>query len=434
MPKQGPSARRHLPFAQPALVLCLALAAGPVLAAGVDDAELAELRATLAALQARIAVLEAQAAAGSAGDPAPEAKTAPQLDAGPGLDIAAAGDGAAHFGIGGRIHYEAYAFDRDQRPATGGSEFRRARFQIEGEAAGWGYRLQAELSGRNTDLRDVYLERRFGDSTLTLGQFKPFRSMEDLTSSNDVALMERSFNSSAGLFADRQWQQGLGLLHAHGSGSLGVSVFNLREDNTPRNEGWGSAVRATWAPHFNARDLLHLGAWWSHEQGGRDTPATAIKPAYGGRRGPEALLFESAAGSDFKQRSTGLELAGRRGSLHWQGEWTRTTLTGVAGEAHIEGRYLEAGWLFGGVRAYDRGEGVFAAPVGIGPGGLWELVARGEQMHRRDLTGFAVRRWVLGLNWYASEDVRFMLNLTSGQDDATGDSPRQLALRAQYVF
>lgn len=401
---------------QPVLALLLALAASPTLATGPDAAELAELRATLTALQARIATLEAQ------------------VEAGPGLDIAAVGDEAAQFGIGGRIHYEFYAFDNDLRPATGGSEFRRARVQVEGEAAGWGYRLQAEFSGRNTDLRDVYLERSFGDRTLTIGQFKPFRSMEEMTSSNVAALMERSFNSSAGLFADRQWQQGVGLLQAYAAGSLGVSVFNLREDNTPRNEGWGSAVRATWAPHLDARDLLHLGAWWSHEQGRRDTPAHAIKLAYGGRRGPEALLFESAAGPDFKQRSGGLEFAGRRGSLHWQGEWTRTTLAGNAGSARIEGRYLEAGWLFGGVRDYDLGEGVFAAPVEVGAGGLWELVARGEQMHRRDRAGFAVRRWVLGLNWYASDDVRFMLNLTTGQDDASGDEPRQLALRAQYVF
>ena len=433
MLRQRRPARTFSPLRQPVLALCLALAASPVLAA-TSEAELAELRATLAALQARIAVLEAQAAAGTTRAETPKAEIAPQLDAGPGLDIAAAGDGAAHFGIGGRIHYEIYAFDRDLRPVTGGSEFRRARVQVEGGAAGWTYRLQAELSGRNTDLRDVYLQRALGDSLLTIGQFKPFRSMEELTSSNDAALMERSFNSSAGLFADRQWQQGVGLLHAHGSGSLGVSVFNLREDNTARNEGWGSAARATWAPHLDARDLLHLGAWWSHEQGGRDTPASAIKPAYGGRRGPEALLFEGAAGSGFMQRSGGLELAGRRGSLHWQGEWTRTTLAGVVGEARIEGRYLEVGWLFGGVRGYDLGEGVFAAPADVGPGGLWELAARSEQMHRRDRAGFAVRRWVLGLNWYASEDVRFMLNLTSGQDDASGDEPRQLALRAQYVF
>jgi len=433
MPRQGPPARTLWPLRRSALALCLTLATNPLLAS-TREAELAELRATLTALQARIAVLEAQVVAGAARTPRPEAELPLQLDAGPGLDIAVAGNGAAHFGIGGRIHYEAYAFNRDLRPATGGSEFRRARVQVEGEAAGWGYRLQAELSGRNTDLRDVYLQRAFGDSILTIGQFKPFRSMEELTSSNDAALMERSFNSSAGLFADRQWQQGVGLLHPHGAGSLGVSVFSLREDNTPRNEGWGSAVRATWAPRFDTRDLLHLGAWWSQERGGRDTPAYAIELSYGGRRGPEALLFEGAAGSGFMQRSGGLELAGRRGSLHWQGEWTRTTLAAVVGEARIEGRYLEAGWLFGGVRGYDLGEGVFAAPADVGPDGLWELVARGEQMHRLDRTGVAVRRWVIGLNWYASEEVRFMLNLTRGQDDASGDEPRQLALGAQYVF
>ncbi|MBS3960029.1 MAG: hypothetical protein KGZ52_11615 [Xanthomonadaceae bacterium] len=431
---------RTIPRSRPLITtLLLALAASPALAAdpapAADprDAALAELRAQVEALQARIAALEAQSRAAPVGSEATRPEM-PAVAAGPGLDIEVAGSSPAAFGIGGRIHYEAYAFDRDLRPATGGSEFRRVRVQVEGEAAGWGYRVQAELSGRHTDLRDVYLQRAFGDSMLTIGQFKPFRSMEELTSSNDAALMERSFNSAAGLFADRQWQQGVGLLHAHGAGSLGLALFKLREDNTPRNEGWGGSVRATWAPYFDDRDLLHLGAWWSHEQGGRDTPAFAIQPAYGGRRGPEALLFEAAPDRDFSQRSGGVELAGRRGSLHWQGEWTRTTVAGPVGEARIAGAYLEAGWLFGGVRGYELGEGVFAAPLEVGRGGLWELVARGERMHRRDLHGFALRRWVLGLNWYASEDLRFMLNLTEGRDEASGDAPRQLAVRAQYVF
>lgn len=428
-----------LPAARPhrlAIALLLAFAATPALAAADPrDAALAELRAQLEVLQARIAALEAQAGAAST-SPASVAEAAParlQIDAGPGLEIEDAERDSA-FGIGGRIHHDLYVFDRDQQPATGGSEFRRVRVQVEGHAAGWDYRVQAELSGRDTDLRDVYLERAFGNSSLTLGQFKPFRSMDELTSSNDASLMERGFGSAAGLFADRQWQQGVGLRHAHAAGSLGISVFSLREDNTPRNEGWGSAARATWAPRHDAERLLHLGAWWSHEQGGRNTPAYALELAYGGRRGPEALLFQAVGGDDFAQRSAGLELAGRDGSLHWQGEWTRARLAGVAGDARIEAAYLQAGWMFGGVRAYDLGDGVFDGPLHIGAGGLWEVVARAEQMHRRDQPGLAVRRWVLGLNWYANDDLRFMLNLTGGQDDASGDAPRQLALRTQYVF
>jgi hypothetical protein len=133
----------------------------------------------------------------------------------------------------------------DQRPARGGSEFRRVRLGIDGEAAGWGYRAQLEMSGSNVDLRDANVERELGRALLTLGQFKPFRSMEELTSSNDLGAMERGFASGTGIFAQRQRQQGIGLLQPLRAGGIGISAFSLREDNTPRSEGWGSAARAT---------------------------------------------------------------------------------------------------------------------------------------------------------------------------------------------
>ncbi len=432
--------------ARTALAVALGAALAPVVATAADipAAEVTALRAEIAALQARLDALEARAGNASAAVGAPAAEpvaaapaagapaAAPTVAAGPGLEIESA-DGESSFEIAGRIHYDVYAHDADQVPSTGGSEFRRARVQVEGSAAGWGYRVQAELSGRNTDLRDVYLERGFGDSTLTIGQFKPFRSMDELTSSNDITAMERGFGSAAGLFADRQWQQGVGWLTGFGRGSLGVSAFSLREDNTARNEGWGTAARGTWAPLLGDDRLVHLGAWYSLENGGDDTPGTTVEVAYGGRRGPEALLFESLDGPDFEQRSAGLEFAGLRGGFHWQGEWSRATVAGPGGDGRLEAAYLQAGWLFGGVREYDVGEGVFGSPVDIGEG-LWEVVARVDRIRLRDAAGVEARRFVIGTNWYVNEQLRFMLNWTQGEDVATGDEPSQLALRAQYVF
>ena len=436
-----PPQRRH-PIAT-ALVLALA-AASPLAAqpaanepAVVPAAEVEALRAELVRLQARLAALEARAAA--APEPAPTPAPAPEpepaaaaVTGGPGLAVAE-DDGARGFEIGGRIHFDAYANRDDQVPTTSGTEFRRARFQIEGEAADWGYVLQVETSGGIADLRDVYLTRGLGDSTLYIGQFKPFRSMEELVSSNDLSTLERGFGSAAALFDGRQWQQGVGLLTEYAQGTLGVSAFTLREDNTRRNEGWGAAARGTWTPLRDGDRLVHLGAWYSLEDGGRNTPATAVEVAYGGRRGAEALLFESVAGSAFEQRAAAIEFAGTLGGFHWQGEWTRATLAGAAGDGRIEASYLQAGYLFGGVREYDPGEGAFGSPADVGAG-LWEAVARIDHARLVDAPGIEVLRYVLGVNWYASDDVRFMLNWTVGEDRATGDDPSQLALRAQYVF
>ncbi len=416
-----------MPPAVPATVrrCALALACLPALwptAAWSVEASpetLAALRAEIAALQARLAALEARAA--EPAEPA-EAASAPKVDAAPPEPV---------IDVGGRLHYDVYAHDTDRVPATSGSEIRRARVHVEGEASGWGWRVQAELSARTTDLRDVYLRRSVGANTLTIGQFKPFRSMDELTSSNDGTTMERGFVSGAGLFADRPWQQGVGVAHRFARGSLSGALFSLREDNSPRNEGLGASARGTWVPVLDAARLVHLGAWYSVESGGEGTPAITYDVAYGGRRGPQAVLFESLGGPGFEQRTGGLEFAGRSDGFHWQGEWSRASVAGAQRNGELEASYLQMGYLFGGVREYDVAEGVFGSPEDVGEG-LWEVVARVDHLRLRD--GAAARRFVLGTNWYVNEHLRLMLNWTRGEDEATGDEPSQLAFRTQYVF
>lgn len=422
---------RRLPLA---LAIATGWAAAPALAVGAETdpaiaAEMAALRAELSRLQARLEQLEARAQAPSVAS-APAATAT--VVAGPGLDVESA-DGERSFSIGGRLHYDLYAHDSGRREATGGTEFRRARVHVDGAAAGWNYRVQVELAGGNVDLRDVYVERELAGGTMTIGQFKPFRSLEELTSSNDISVMERGFTSASGLFADRQWQQGIGWLRPLPAGSLGLSVFSLREDNTRRNEGWGAAARGTWAPVLDEQRLVHLGAWGSHERGGERTPAVEIAAAYAGRRGPAAFLFVSAAGSHFEQRSAGLEFAGRLGGFHWQSEWSRATLAGPDRDGRLDAAYLQAGWVFGGARAYDAEEGVFDGLEEVGDG-RWEAVARVDRIRLREVGGIEARRFILGITRYVNDDLRLMLNWVDGEDRSFDDETGQLAFRIQQVF
>uniref|UniRef100_UPI002FE39E75 porin n=1 Tax=Silanimonas lenta TaxID=265429 RepID=UPI002FE39E75 len=103
------------------------------------------------------------------------------------------------------------------------------------------------------------------------------------------------------------------------------------------------------------------------------------------------------------------------------------------GSGTLEGGYAQLAWLPGGQRAYDAGDGVFGSPKNIGRG-LWEVVARLDHLRDADRSGVDLSRWSLGLNWYASPQVRFMLQWTQGRDEASGDDPGQLGFRAQYVF
>lgn len=449
VPLVNPS--RHRPLHRMlaiAVFVAVALCCAPALAAPSDAAVLSELRAEVEALRARLVALESRLAAvgdatGESALPAeavaeavvePPAATAPavELRAGPGLRATEVASGGA-FRIGGRIHYDAYVFGGDAGGPIGGSEFRRARVQAEGSAAGWDYKVQLEMSGRDIDLRDVYLQTKVADGTLTLGQFKPHRSLEELISSNDISVMERGFTTASGLFTGRQWQQGIGFLRGGESGSLGISASTLRKDTTPRNEGFGLAVRRTWAPILEQDRLLHLGLWGSVERGGQGTPAMAVDAAWAGRRGPNAAIFRGPAGREAGLDAIGLEFAGVQGPFHWQAEWARGRFDALPRDATVDASYLQLGWLVGASRGYVVGEGLFKRPKPA-TGGGWEFIARADRVRRVDVDEVGATRVVLGLNWYATDQVRLMLNWTRGSDEAADADGHQWGLRAQYVF
>jgi phosphate-selective porin OprO and OprP len=409
--------------------------------------EIALLKAQLQALQARIEQLEARSLA-SGGDaeaqePLPaapvaaaEAPKAPVVDTRGGLKVATA-DKAFEMSLGGRVHMDAYAFDRDLAAAIGTTEFRRARLTLQGKAYGWDYKLEQDFAaGSNLDgLRDAYIATSLFGGKAIIGQFKPFRSMEELTSSNEILMMERPFASSNGLFNGRQFQQGVGYLRAGDHYTAGFSMFNLRSAAGPRNEGRGVAGRATFAPINDEARTLHLGAWASHEDlrlGSGDIAAVAN---YAGRRGPVQTIAVTTSASSGEVTAYGVEAAGAFGPAFVQGEYVRAGFGQQGGtDTSVETYYVQGGWLFGGThKPYKTAIGVFGSPK-VGDGGQWELTARYDAIRNRDVVGLDVRSWILGLNYYVNPSLRFMLNYTQGDNRATGDETGQYALRAQFAF
>lgn len=422
------------------LLLSALLASTPAVADSdpATAAEITTLRAELAALAARLAELEARAAP-------PAAPTAAPVEATPGVASAPppapAAPAAAPEGptvtLGGRMHFDAYAFDQDQVAVTGGTELRRMRLQVDAEFGDWAFEFQHDLApgGSLDGLRDLHLTRKFGDWSLRFGHLKPARVMDELTSSNNLPLMERSPVSATGLFAGRQFQQGINLAHGGASHSLAATIFNTRSAGAPRNEGLGFALRGTVVPWQNDAGVLHLGGWYSREDSAEGTPLVSALSNYGGRRGPQRIVASTVAGARGGIDAAGLELAGHQGRWRVQGEWGYADyLQAVGADQRVQAGYLQAGVLLGdGAHRYKAAEGIYAGPKpGSDPLGLWELSARVDRIYREN--GPDYRSQILGLTWYATPGLRFMLNYTRGEDVLTGDRPRQLALRAQYAF
>ncbi len=438
---------------QTVLVTALALAAASPLSARAQaqdrDAEIAALRAQLAQLQARIEALETAPEATSptrAGEasipapataaPVPAAAAAPKVETEGGLKVVSA-DEAFSFAVGGRIHFDAYAFDRDQAAATGTTEFRRARLTLQGKAYGWDYKFEQDFAAGDVleGFREVHISRAAFGGKVTIGHFKPYRAMEELTSSNDLLMMERPFASATGLFSGRQFQQGVGYLHAGDHHTAGFSLFNLRNASGTRNEGVGASGRVTYAPIATDDSTLHVGAWASREdlnQGSADISATAN---YAGRRGPSQDIATTTGASGAQVTAYGIEAAGSFGPLFFQGEYAHASFgQPVGADEDVVTWYLQGSWLLnGGHKAYKSATGVFASPE-VGEGGLWELTARYDTIENRDVAALEATAWILGMNYYVNPNLRFMFNYVRGEDAFTGDRTGQYALRTQFTF
>lgn len=427
------------------LAVALAVAAGTspmAFAQNVSSDELAALRQQIAALQAKVNELEERANAqqdiniSSKEEYDRLAENLPKVETKGGLKVTSA-DKKFEIALGGRIHFDAYAFDRDVAAVTGTSEFRRARLTLQGKALGWDYKMEQDFAGgSNLDgLRDLYIARTFGPGKLTIGHFKPYRSMEELTSSNEILMMERPFASATGIYGGRQFQQGVGYLVSRPNYTVGASVFNLRSASSARNEGIGVAARATWAPINDADNTVHLGLSYSHENSNQATPALTATANYAGRRGPALTIATTPAGSGKQVEVIGLEAAAAFGPLFVQSEYARAEFGQPASAAQkVETWYVQGSWLINGTRKpYKSATGVFGSAA-VAEGGQWELTARHDTIKNKDLADREASSTSFGVNYYATPNLRFMLNYIRGDNELSGDKTNQFALRTQFAF
>ncbi|MFI2810731.1 MULTISPECIES: OprO/OprP family phosphate-selective porin [unclassified Microbulbifer] len=397
-----------------------------------------------------------------------------------GLEIVS-DDGNFSAELGGRIHFDTYLFDTDIDDPVSTTEFRRARITLTGEAYNWEYKLEQDFAAGDTlaGFREVWIGHDFYGGQIRVGQFKPFRAMEELTSSNEILMLERPFTTATGIYDGRQFQQGIGWNNYWDCYTAGIMAFNLRNADTPRNEGVGAAGRFTWAPINNELSTIHLGASYSYENANRETEPFEADADYAGRRGPSQLIALTPGDEEFffgdfgddefflgsqggAVHITGLELAGTWGPFYAQMEYAYGDYEGeysvseiffedlfdapptfecdpdfgcFIGDQDVHAWYIQGSWLITGEhKPYNSKKGVFKSAKPSSPWGAWELTARYESIQNDEIPDLEADSWIVGVNYYHNPKVRFMLNLRFGDDDFTGDGTDQLGIRAQMSW
>lgn len=426
----------------------------------------------------RLTVIAAMAAMGTAG--VAHADTASTAG---GIKIVT-DDGKFEARIGGRIQLDGNFIDTDEKATfgsgrlagpTSGLYFRRVYLTLTGRLYNWEYKIEPDFAPNNDSgatsiaFQDLYLAHPIGPGKLIIGQRKPYRAVEEITSSNELTLIERPTGSAVGLFGggvSREFQVG-----AFYEGEFldknftyGLAGYNLRRADTISTEGFGTNGRLTWSPIHENKRAFHLGTSVSyevpHNNGTSNNPqSVGAQSVYAGRRGPTLIL--GRAGADEPITTVSGEIGGVYGPAYLFAEYFNQNLSQDVGKDqtvtswYVQGSYF----LTGESKRYKAAEGVFGSPKINSPWGALEATFRYEQSKNHDTPAGCVSAvnattaaisytaggtkceesaLTFGLNYYVNQNVRFLFNYIIAEADQGGtvgkDKPRTVALRAQLNF
>jgi phosphate-selective porin OprO/OprP len=336
-------------------------------------------------------------------------------------------DGAFKFQFGGRLMLDAAYYDEDVTPLGSGAEIRRARLYAKGTVYNdWFYKAQVDFAGNEVTIKDFYMGYSGYDSLkITLGNLKEPFSLNELTSSKYTTFMERALPNA---FAP---SRNIGVaLSSHGEkwgAAAGYFFDGVENENSPDNQGWGLTGRAYFAPINGDGSLMHLGASASY----RGDDAGEIRY----RQRPEShvtstRLVDTGTIAEYdNQTLLGAEAAAVFGPFSAQGEYIQTNLdlSGPGSDPTFNGWYiLGSFFLTGEHRPYKVSSGTFQrvkprSVVGKGGHGAWELAARYSSIDLQDsgIDGGKENDITVGLNWYATPNIRFMANYIFASTDPT---------------
>lgn len=384
-------------------------------------------------------------------------------------------DGNFEAKIGGRIHFDAnYYVDEDDINAGAQNTrndffFRRARLSLEGRAYDFTYKFEndfANSSGgaQGDSFKEMWIGKKVAKNiNLRLGQAKPYRGMEELTSSNEILFMERPMSTATGIYGE-QFVMGAFLDGSGENYGWGVSAYSPKsagDTGTANASGSGIAARAYFVPVRSEGNIVHVGV--SASQDKYDTRTATVRPRIvgreGGLRNTSNVANQIVEGVYENQTSTAIELAGRFGPLMVQGEYTLATFDDsadntftnafggtAAAPVTISGRpdvdvaayNIQASFMLTDhVRPYDFKKGVFKAPKVNGEEGAWELKARFDKIENKDQANREGSYYGVGVNYYATPNTRFMLEYIDGQvnnNSATELEASAVTARAQFNF
>ena len=413
-------------------------------------------------------------------------------------------NGENSISLTGRVHFDgrAYDYNRDDSVANTSTttvssvgadtfDIRRARIGIKYKFGKYySGEVTANTVGTSSDVLDVgYLDVAWFESAkFRFGQFKMPFSLEQLTSSNNINFIERSFVDSF-IPAKERGLQVFGepvtgftyaLAASNGTTATGSSVTGAEGDVRVDNKDIIGRVTVNFAELMkNKEAVFHLGGAFSAGDSPIGTGFGTFRTEARGATyftAPALVSNNSAFDKTIDRKRFGLEFAAATGPFKIQTQYVKVDhsfQSTSAIDADIKTYYIEGLWALTGEKHADRYKaGAFG---GIKPtkefdastftGGAWELGARYSSLDASDFgnlgaasgaistaaTGFTrVKGYTLGVKFLPNMNSRFMLEyvgtdfenptgtaVTAGGIDVNGRKETQekaLMFRTQFMF
>ncbi|WP_045365566.1 OprO/OprP family phosphate-selective porin [Methyloceanibacter caenitepidi] len=356
-------------------------------------------------------------------------------------------DGKFKFKVRGRLNVDYNGIDQDEAitgdPDVSAVELRRARIGVEGVVfSDVGYKFEIDFAGDGASVKDAYIEYSGLPFDITVGNFKPYNSLEEMMSANYLTFMERAaFIEAFGL--DRLIGAGLSYdQNKHWTLSAGVFATTPESDQvTFYEDGTTFSSRLTVAPINEERRVVHLGASVRQRDAAGEPRDGVTENLFRYRaRGADLHLADRFIETPYIGESDtfwGLEGAVVWGSFSIQGEYSQNKVDVASSIANVsptyDGWYIDASYfLTGETRPYK--DGVFGRvkvnnPVFDGGGwGAWQIAGRYDVLDLSDqaaaiAAGGVVscaacgeqKTWLVGVNWYLNDYTRLMLNVNQSE-------------------
>lgn len=352
---------------------------------------------------------------------------------------------AIEIDLRGRVHLDAAYHVEDEVLLDDGFLNRRTRLGVSGKLDDWSAVIEYDFADNTTTAADVMLSRKVGSGTVNIGQFKVPMGLNELTSANHITFMERSSASTMVVDARR-----LGVGYDYFGSNYTVQTMAYGRAIGGREAGdmpLGIGGRVTYAPEFGT-GRLHLGVSAAYENR-QDYSTVRFRERPELRVDGNRLIDTGNIVDVGSTTKLGVELAFQSGPFSVEAEYlsvdvdtdTDPTFAGF----HVQTSYV----LTGEARGYRNG--VFRGITPDGRAGAWEVAARFGMVDLIDggFQGGEQETIALGVNYYATSNIRFMANyimvdVTNSAASVGGenvppaivgnDSPNIFAMRAQFHF